>query len=213
MLDEGRVHAVLSAGAVLLALAGSPSYAGWLSGIWIRPIAFGEIDVDVAGGDVAGMTAALEEAQNAELKERCELLMAGPAAFCREGPAYCIVLTGRDNEGLTAAGLKRRQRQLQDVQVAPGGAAGGAAAGGALRPRRPPTECRSRRQLQPVSPKPRRRGWTRGQYSRNRDRRTWRRFPLHPQSICGRPNHDGCCWSGAGAATAGDSGSFPSHPW
>lgn len=140
-------HPILAAGAVLYVLAGSPSYAQLAIGDIDPADPFGAIDVDVAGGDVAGMTAGLEAAQNAELKERCELLIANPVAFAENDLQLCIVLLGRDNEGLTAAGLKEAAA-AKDVQVAPGGAAAGAAAATPAADPNAPADG----QTQPVSP-------------------------------------------------------------
>ena len=100
------IHMVSTAvGAALLALLATPSMAEVTLDQIDPSDPFGAIDVDVAGGDVMADT--LEEAQNAELKERCNLLIANPAPFTDQDLQFCIVYMGRDNEGLTAEGLKK----------------------------------------------------------------------------------------------------------
>jgi len=112
--------AAIASGALALALWGAPALAqdapaaGTLTLESIDPAdPFGEIEVDVAGGDVAGMTQGMEEAQNAELKERCQLMIDNASPFTNEDLQFCITLLGRDNEGLTADGLKASAEQME----------------------------------------------------------------------------------------------------
>ena len=91
-------------GAAFLAILATPSMAELVLEDIDPAHPFGAINVDVAGGDVAAP--ALEAAQNAELKERCNLLIENPIPFAEKDLQFCIVLLGRDNEGLTAAKLK-----------------------------------------------------------------------------------------------------------
>ena len=116
-----RSHlATIASGVLAIALWGTPSLAqdapaaGTLTIEAIDPAdPFGEIEVDVAGGDVAGMTQGMEESQNAELKERCQLMIDNAAPFTNEDLQFCITLLGRDNEGLTADGLKATAEQME----------------------------------------------------------------------------------------------------
>ncbi len=111
--------AAIASGALAIALWGAPTLAqdpvapGTLTIENIDPAdPFGEIEVDVAGGDVAGMSQNMEEAQNAELKERCQLMIDNATPFTNEDLQFCITLLGRDNEGLTADGLKAAAEQI-----------------------------------------------------------------------------------------------------
>ena len=137
-----------AAGALTIAFAWHPAFAqqnnaatsaGAGGSLTIQDIdpadPFGDIDIDVAGGDAAGAAANLEEAQNAELRDRCELMISAPMEFTEDDLQFCITLLGRDNEGLTAEGLKSGAA-AQDLTIAPGGEQAGdagaadAAAGG-----------------------------------------------------------------------------------
>ena len=118
--------ATIASGALALALWGLPAQAqdnaaagatGTMTLEAIDPAdPFGEIELDVAGGDVEGMTQGMEESQNAELKERCQLMIENATPFANEDLQFCITLLGRDNEGMTADGLKQAAQQ-QDIET------------------------------------------------------------------------------------------------
>jgi len=129
-----RNRIALVASAALLLASAAPSFAQMTVENVDPTDPFGEINVDIAGGDVAGMTASMEEAQLSELNERCELMIGTPIPYTEEDLQFCITLLGRDNEGMTATGLKEAAAAADGEKLDPAGAAAAGATEPAAEP-------------------------------------------------------------------------------